>query len=76
MQLLAQQHQSFIGVAEHMIELTVPVLIRHYQTVNMTSLEESTLVSDAALASLLKLTVKVCQLSIIEIRYSFVYTPS
>jgi hypothetical protein len=62
-QLLAQQHQSFIGAAEHMIESTVTILIRHYQTVNMSSLEELILLTNAALASLPKSNAKVCQLS-------------
>ena len=61
MQLLAQQHQSFIGEVERMIESTVPILTIHYQSVIIVSLEESILAISAALASLPKSNVKVCQ---------------
>ena len=46
-----------------MIESTVPILTKHYQTVVMASLEESILAIGAALASLPKSNVKVCQLA-------------
>ena len=59
--MLARQHWFVIGYVEHMIKSTVMTLVKGYQTVNIASLEDSTLMISAALVNLPLLNVKVCQ---------------